>query len=356
MKKLLTILTLTILCLPAIGQPARLRSFIDDYAKKHQFNGTVLIQKNSETIYHKSFGLANREFNVPFTNRTKYKVCSVTKSFTAVLILQLYEQGKIDLNKKIGDYLPGYRGEARDKVSIHQLLNHTSGMLNTDTVKSMANAVKYGVGLYQKPFTSDQLIPNFCSYPLAREPGTKFDYNNGEYMILGKILEAVYKKPYRQILNEQILLPLAMHNSGLLNQDDLTVNLASSYFMRSDLKHLVPDLPVYYQDWYAAGAMYSTTTDLLKFFNALFDLKLIKKQSLDLMLKPGLDGYGYSVWIRDATGANIRYKRMERYGSIMGANAAVFRYLNENLTIVILSNTNLTDLGDFALKTGKQIF
>lgn len=115
-------------------------------------------------------------------------------------------------------------------------------------------------------------------------------------------------------------------------------------------------MPVYNQDWYAAGAMYSNTSDVLKFFNALFDLKLIKKETLVLMLKPGLDDYGYSVWIRDYKGPNAKYKRMERYGSIMGANTVVFRYLNEDLTIVILSNTNLTDLGAFALHIGKSIF
>lgn len=97
--------------------------------------------------------------------------------------------------------------------------------------------------------------------------------------------------------------------------------------------------------------MYSTTSDLIKFNNALFDLKLLKKETLDQLLTPGLDSYGYSVWILDAE----KYKRMERYGRIAGANAAWYHYLNNDLSIIILSNTNLTNLGDYASKIGKGV-
>lgn len=97
--------------------------------------------------------------------------------------------------------------------------------------------------------------------------------------------------------------------------------------------------------------MYSTTSDLIKFNNALFDFKLIKKETLDQLLAPGLDDYGCSVWIRDVE----KYRRMERYGRIAGANTVWFHYLNNDLSIIILSNTNLTDLGDYASKIGKAI-
>lgn len=356
MKSILIAFLLSIVGLFADAQSSTISSIVENYTQQHSFNGTVLIQKDSKILYHASFGFANREFKVPFNNETKYKICSITKSFTAALILQLYEQGKIDLNAKISAYLPDYTGEGATRISIHQLLNHTSGLANTDTVKSLMNALKYGIGFYNKPYTSDQLVKNFCSNKLVNEPGKKFDYNNGDYMILGKILERIYHKSYEKVLTDQILTPLHMSHSGLLSQDKLIDNLANTYFLRTDLNQIVPDLPIYNQDWYAAGAMYSNTKDLLKFFNALFDLKLIKKETLALMLKPGLDNYGYSVWIRDYKGANIKYKRMERYGSILGANAVVFRYLNENVTVIVLSNTNLTDLGDFALQIGKSIF
>lgn len=355
MKQFLTILSFFLSCQYSFAQTDSLSQLITNYSKRHQFNGSVLVQRNNKTIYQKSFGIADRRFGTPISQETEYKVASVTKAFTAVLILQLYEQGKLDLNQKIKFYLPEYRGEAGTKVTIHQLLNHTSGMQNTDTVKSIANALKYGIGFYQKPYTSDQILNQFCSSPLVNTPGKKFDYNNGEYIILGKIIEALYHRSYEEILDEKILKPLGMHNSGMLYQNNIVKNLASTYFLRTNNHELINDLPVYMEDWYSAGAMYSCPADLIKFSDALFGLKLIRQTALDLMIKPGLDDYGYGVWIRDATGNNSKLKRVERYGSIMGANAILMHFLNENVTIIILSNTNLTDLGDYALNIGKSI-
>ncbi|PQA97764.1 hypothetical protein B0A69_00015 [Chryseobacterium shigense] len=350
MKTILNILFLFVFSYYAFGQTQKTDRMIEDYATQNQFNGTVLVQKDSKIIYHKSFGIAERSFNSPVTNHTQYQVCSITKTFTAVLILQLVEQGKIDLNKKILDYLPDYKGEGGPKVSIHQLLNHTSGMKNTDTARD-ENFLKYGMGFYHTPYPLKEIVNQFCSNALVNEPGTKFDYNNGEYMILGRILEVIEKMTFEEILNKQILIPLEMHNSGLLSHYKLIKNLATPYYKDKSLDHLIPNIPVFIEDFSAAGAMYSCTTDLIKFNNALFGFKLIKKETLDKLLTPGLDQYGYSVWIRDAH----QYKRMERYGRIAGANAAWFHYLNKDLSIIILSNTNLTNLGDYASKIGKAI-
>ncbi|HEV2845688.1 MAG TPA: serine hydrolase domain-containing protein, partial [Thermoanaerobaculia bacterium] len=153
------LLLATALLLPQsiLAQPATPDSFIAAYAKEHNFNGTILIQKDGKTSFAKSFGLANLSFQVPNTRQTKYKIASITKVFTSVLILQLHEQGKIDLHKPIGTYLPDYAGEGADRVSIHQLLNHTSGLANFDTVTDMETALKSGIPVYQTPYTSDQL-------------------------------------------------------------------------------------------------------------------------------------------------------------------------------------------------------
>ncbi len=355
MKYYLLVVCLLLISPNLFSQDKNLNDFIEKYASQQDFNGTVLVQKGSgPLLYHQSFGIAERAFNTAITNQTIYQVCSITKTFTAVLILQLAEKEKINLNKKIIDYLPAYKGEAGAKVSIHQLLNHTSGMKNIDTAKD-ANFMKYGIGFFHTPYTLDEIVTKFCSDPLVNEPGTKFDYNNGEYMILGRILEELYKMSYEQILNQQILVPLGMNNSGLLSHYKLIKNLATPYY-RSATQSIIPNLPIFVEDFSASGAMYSSTADLIKFNNALFDYKLIKKETLDQLLTPGLDEYGYSVWIRGGKGPDVKYKRMERYGRIMGANAAWFHYLNSNVTVIILSNTNFTDLGDFARKIGQFIF
>ena len=110
---------------------------------------------------------------------------------------------------------------------------------------------------------------------MEHEPGKVFDYNNGDYVILGKIIEKLTGKPYEDVLKERILSPLGMTGSGILHQRDIVSNLADTYFYRDDIKTLVPDLPAYPENWYAAGAMYSTLADLRTFSNALFGGKLV---------------------------------------------------------------------------------
>lgn len=332
------------------GQNNTLNNFILNYTATHQFNGTVLVQKNDTIKYHHSFGIAERRFNIPCSNSTTYKVASITKAFTAVLILKLYDEKKLDLNKTIKNYLPDFKGESGTKVTIHQLLNHTSGMRQIDTISSLKNAFKYGLGYLQKPHSSDELLSLFEKDSLVHSPGTKWVYNNYEYIILGKIIEKIHNKTFEEVLNEQILAPLKMTKTGLVKQKQIVENLASTYFIDNQ-GMLVNDIPVYIENWYAAGAMYSTARDLLKFSNALFGKKLVSDNALKLMLTPYLNQYGYGVWVR----GNENQKRMERYGNIMGANTVWMKYLNNNVTIILISNTNETDLGKFALEIARLL-
>jgi len=348
----LLIFTLSIIAFQtAIGQQKRLEFFIEEYANKNNFNGTIYIQKDSSQLYYKSFGLADRRFGIPIINETIYKVASITKAFTAVLILQLYEEGKLEMNKPFNTYLPDFKGEASSKVTIHQLLNHTSGMRQIDTISSLDNAFKFGLGYLQKPNTSDQLLDSFKKYSLVNEPGEKWEYNNYEYIVLGKIIEKLYGKTFEQVLKEKILVPLEMNQSGMLKEKAIVANLASTYFIGKHPDTLMTDIPVYIENWYAAGSMYSCADDLIKFSNALFELKLINEESLDRMLEPGLENYGYGVWIK----GQGNQRRMERYGRIMGANAVWMRFLNNDITIIILSNTNMTNLGEYALNAYRNM-
>jgi D-alanyl-D-alanine carboxypeptidase len=337
-----------------LAQTTPLDSFVAAYAKEHNFNGTILVQKEGKVTFARSFGLANIPFQVPNTHRTRYKIASITKLFTSVLILQLYEQGRVDLNKTLGTYLPGYTGEGADKVTVHQLLNHTSGLANFDAVKDMATALKSGLPNYQTPYTSDQLLARFCSGKLVNPPGKVFDYNNGDYIVLGKIVERLYGKTYEQVLGERILRPLKMGNTGMLRQSDIIPRLADTYFFRDDLKTLVHDLPVYPENWYAAGGMYSSVDDLLTFSNALFGARLLKKETLALLTKPGLDDYGYGLWSYETKIKGRKHRVVKRPGQIMGAQTQLYHFLDEDVTVIILSNTGTTDLDEFVAEIGKR--
>jgi D-alanyl-D-alanine carboxypeptidase len=328
--------------------------FIAGYVKQHGFSGTIVIQNRGKLSYARSFGFANLALKVPNTPRTRYKIASITKAFTAVLILQLRDAGLLDLGKTIGAYLPGYAGPARDKVTIHQLLDHTSGITNMENVGSTGDPIAHGLPVYQLPHTSDELLAAFCSGPLVHPPGTAFDYNNGDYVILGKIIEQITGKPYDQVLHQRILDPLHLDSTGVVHQQDIIPELAETYFRR-DGKTLGNDLPVYPENWYAAGAMYATAHDLLAFANALFGGKLVSAASLALMIQPGLDDYGYGVWSYDMKIGGATHHIVKRPGRIMGAQTQLFHVVAPDITIVVLGNTDATDLDELVAELGRRL-
>ena len=185
--------------------------------------------------------------------------------------------------------------------------------------------------------------------------GKVFSYNNGEYIILGKIIENISGKSYEEVLNQQILKPLGMDNSGLLFQYKIIKNLSDSYFTMNDSGGLVNDLPVFIQNWYSAGAMYSTVSDLSKFSGALFSGKLLRQESLNLMLSPGLDDYGFGVWVYSLELNGRKYKVIKRPGDIMGTKAQFVYLPEEYLSIIILANTDSADLDDFSYQIISQL-
>jgi D-alanyl-D-alanine carboxypeptidase len=337
----------------ARAAPAKTERYIAEYTRQHDFHGAIAIARQGKVVYARSFGLANLAFKVPSTIETRYKIASITKLFTAALILQLRDRGELDLQKPIETYLPDYTGPAGGTVTLHQLLNHTSGIDNIDKVKSAAEALRNGLPVYQTPYTSDQLLAKFCTGPLVHPPGTAFDYNNADYIILGKIIEQRHGKPYDQILNEQILGPLHLTNTGLLHQRDVIANLADTYFL-DDHKQLTPDLPVYPENWFAAGAMYSTVKDLASFATALFGNQLISAASLAMLIEPGLDDYGYGAWTYDTTIQDRKYHIVKRPGQIMGAQGQLYHVMVPDITIVILSNVGNTDLDEFVAQIARR--
>jgi len=340
---------------PLVAQTNRLRT-IDSYARAHEFSGTIVVKSKTQTLYARSFGFANRQFRVSNTLDTKYKIASITKAFTAVLIMRLQEQHKLSLDHTIKSYLPNYGGSAGNQVTIRQLLNHTAGMANIDRGLTSADvAIKNGIPHYQTPLTSEDLLTRYCSEDLVHKPGETFDYNNADYIILGKIIERLYGDTFERVLKKEILDPLGLHESGMLHQYDVVEELADTYFFREDLKRLVNDLPVYIENWYAAGAMYSTANDLLRFSDALFSRKLLGATALSLMLTPGLDNYGFGVWVYDSKINGRKHKVVKRPGRIMGAQAMLFHLVNDDITILLLSNTDRTNLDEFAAYIAKQV-
>lgn len=322
---------------------------IQNYARSNDFSGSILVVRKQEQVFKKSFGFANRPFKVQNSDDTKYKIASITKLFTSVLIMRLADRGMIDLEATIERYYPEYPGEGAGKTTIHQLLNHTSGLPYFGPT-SKDEALNLGMVELQLPHTLDSLIVKYHSQDLVNDPGTVFNYNNGDYLILGKIIENIEQKRFGEVLKAEILVPLHLDNTGLLYQYEIEENLADSYFTMDDSIGLVNDLPVYIQNWYTAGAMYSTIFDLQRFASALYSGELISKKSLANLLTPGLDEYGYGLWIYDLTTDDKKYKVYKRPGDIMGSKAMLVHMPDEQVTISILANTDLVNLDDFVRK------
>lgn len=330
------------------GSPPALDATVSAFAREHGFGGAVVVQQRRRTLYSREFGLADRAFAVPVATDTRFKVGSITKLFTAVLILQLRDQGRLDLNRTIRAYLPEYPGQGADKITVHQLLNHTSGLPQYDDVASYQEAFAKGVDKYQRPLGAEALLKRCCSGALAAEPGARFDYNNADYFVLGRIVERLTGQSFEAALTERILRPLGMKDSGMLHWDEITPRLAATYFYRDDTKSLINDMPVYYENWYAAAGMYSTSTDLLTFADALYGGRLLSADSLRRLLTAGQDDYGYGLWSYTLTRGGKPYRVAKRPGRVMGANAVLYRLLDQGVTIVILGNTNRADLDVFA--------
>jgi D-alanyl-D-alanine carboxypeptidase len=337
------------------SQPSSHASAPFDKLVGPDFNGTILVARSGRKIFRHSYGIADRAFAVPSAPEDAYRIASITKLFTSVLILKLVEQGKLDLDSPIAAYIPTYKGPALNKVKISQLLNHTSGIENYDKgLTSYAQAARDGIPLYQLPHTSQDLMDRYASGPLVHEPGTTFDYNNADYVILGKIIEAIDGKPLEQVLSNKILQPVKLARTGMIEQKQIIPRLAPTYY-KDENTPLQNDMPVYGQNWYAAGGMYSTVDDLHSFARALYSGALLSPGLLTKLLSPGLDEYGFGLWISDLDVNGRKHRFAQRPGRIMGANTLLLQMLNDDLTIVILANTNLVDTDKLGFSIARHL-
>ena len=191
-----------------------------------QFNGAVLVAENGKVIFKKGYGLANMEWNIPNMPETKFRLGSITKQFTAMLILQLAEQGKLKLDGKIADYLPDYPRSTGEKVTIHHLLTHTSG------IPSYTGFPQFSSEMSRDPYAPAAFVKTFSDSALQFEPGAKFSYNNSGYFLLGVIIEKVAGKSYEQALQENILQPLNMQNTGYDYHSPIINRRANGYEKR----------------------------------------------------------------------------------------------------------------------------
>jgi len=227
------------------------------------------------------------------------------------------------------------------------LLNATSGI---------ADFEKDGDIVYEEFFTSDYILEHYCSGKLINKPGKVFNYNNADYIILGKIIEAISGQSFAQVLNKQILQPLGLKNTGMLNYM-VVEGLADSYMYNDSTGIIERDVPYYPENYYTSGGMYSSAYDLMKFSNALFTNTLLSQETFDILLTPELEAYAsglwvFNFWIND----DIQPKVAFRPGNIWGTEAVFIRFFDNDLSIIVLSNMAGTfNMRDFQYNLVKSL-
>ena len=313
----------------------KIDGLLKQYHDYGQFNGSILVAENGKIVYEKGFGMANMEWAIPNQPDTKFRIGSVTKQFTATLVLQLVEEGKIKLDGKVTDYLTDYRKDTGGKVTIHQLLNHTSG------IPDYTSRPEFSAEISRNPYRVADFVTKFASGDLEFEPGSKYRYSNSGYSLLGAIIEKVTGKSYETALTERILKPLGMTNSGYDNQAPLVQKRASGYQKTPDgfvnTAYLDMSIP------YAAGSIYSTVEDLFKWDQSLHEGRILSAESKKLMFTPGLGNYGYGIRISDQQIGNTdqKTKIIGHGGAINGFSSLVARAVEKRQTVIILDNINL---------------
>ena len=334
----------------AQDKAAKIDELMKIYNSYRQFNGAVLVAENGKVIFKKGYGMANMEWNIPIEPDTKFRLGSITKQFTSMLILQLVQEGKIKLDGKLTDYLPDYRKDTGDRITVHQLLNHTSG------IPSYTGLPNFFQEISRNPYGVSDFVKKYASGDLDFEPGSKFSYNNSGYFLLGAIVERITGKPYEQVLKERVFEPLGMKNTGYDHSDTIIAKRAAGYEKRPggfiNAPYLDMSLP------YAAGSLYSTVEDLYLWDQALYTDKLLSAQLKESMYKPGLSNYAYGWVIRKAPlGAqDEQVQIIEHGGGINGFNTVITRMPESKNLIVLLNNTGGTKLGEMSQKIAGILF
>ncbi len=239
--------------------------------KADEPGATVLVSRKGQVIYHKAFGMANLEMNSPMQVDNVFWIASIGKQFTAIAILQLMEQGKLNLQDEITRFIPDYPTQG-SHITIEHLLTHTSGIHNFSGMEDPEKKLALNC-------TPDEVINFFKNLPMRFAPGTKWEYSNSGYFLLGYIIEKITGKPYSEYLEENIFKPLDMTNSFYANDIRIIKNRVGAYsygdfgFENAEPRNIT--------HVYSAGAIQSTVADFFKWHQGVHTYKLIKKENLD---------------------------------------------------------------------------
>jgi CubicO group peptidase (beta-lactamase class C family) len=320
-----------------------LDSAVNLYVQQKKFSGSVLVAQKGNILLEKGYGYKDVEAKTMADAASLYQYGSVTKQFTAALIMYLQEKGKLSTQDKLSKYFPGLR--FADSVTLFHLLTHTSGIYNyTENRDFMMNETT-------KPVSQERVLELFRNHPLAFQPGSKFSYSNSGYSLLGYIIEKASGMPYEALARQVILQPLGMKTAGF----DFAHNTSSArttgyHFIEGDKagKAGIVDSSVSY----AAGALYGSVRDLYAWHQALQKGQLLSAPSWKQVFTPYLSRYAFGWSVDSLYGRPV----VHHNGGIFGYTSTIKRFPQDDVVVIVLSNNSSPKVEEIAANLVGLVF
>lgn len=313
-----------------------LASYMETCVNVLDFSGSVLVHKKGKIYLSDGFGKSDRENNSNNDSGTVFRIASLSKQFTAMLIMMMVDESMIKLNDRIGKYLNKIP-ESWKGITILNLLTHTAGLPNYTEIPEFVSAQR-------DPVTPGEIIDRLKKFPLKFAPGTAAEYNDSGFTMLGYILEIVANDLYGDLLTEHIFEPLSMHRSGYDIAELIIPNRARGY-VRKDKKTVVNAPYIDMSMPHAAGALVSTVEDMYLWDRALKEHKLIPKKLSEIMFRPYREIYACG-WMVDE---QLGLKRLQHMGGIDGFQTAILRFPEADACLVVLSNVETNFFSSFGI-------
>ncbi|WP_298533597.1 serine hydrolase [uncultured Algibacter sp.] len=316
-----------------------LDTYIETLAGQNKFMGAVVVSINGKVVYDKQVGYAHiSESNkVPITKATKFRIASITKTYTATMVYQLVEEGKLKLSDKLSKYFPQIPNA--ENISINHMLKHSSGLYEVTKDKDFNIWIR-------KESTREMMLKRMQKNTSIFEPGSNSEYSNTNFILLGYIIEDIDKRTYANSLKKRIVNTLNLKNTYYGRKIDIANNECDSYEFKNGA--FVQLEETHMSNPGGAGAIVASPHDLVAFYDALFTGKLISEKSLEKMLTAKFANYGSGIFVGDSCG----------HGGGMDGFASEILHKPENkTTVLVISNAlgySITDIGTNAFYASKN--
>ncbi|MFF2448835.1 serine hydrolase domain-containing protein [Neobacillus sp. NPDC058068] len=302
-----------------------LNEYMNSLAAHNYFNGAVLVGYKGEVLLKKGYGFSSFQYDIPNMPSTKFRIGSLTKAFTAMVILKLYSKGALDLDDSIDAILPDYPNGSL--ITVRHLLNHSSGIAN------FTSTPDYWTSTMRLPVNLQEAIDAFKILPLEFDPGTDMNYSNSGYLLLTAIIEKVSGMTFADFLQKEIFDKLGLANTGVDNGRTIIKSLAQGHTVWEKVihtEHIDMSFPL------GAYGIFSTVEDLYRWCQALISNSLIDKELQNQMFT-SINGYGFGWFIEDGA-----QKEVSHFGDINGFVNHLVMYPEDELVVIVLSNINIT--------------